>query len=99
MKQTIRVMDLQISGYTFRTEPAFINWEIVAGLEAHDVLFFDEQIHSALHCAIWAMSRHDPIDNAIRAPAVVRGVVKVRAKLLDDPIQMFDSAHESIREP
>jgi hypothetical protein len=45
------------------------------------------------------MSGHDAIDHAIRAPAIVRGVVKVRAKLLDDPILMFDSAHESIREP
>jgi hypothetical protein len=29
----------------------------------------------------------------------VRRVVKMRTKLLDDLIQMFDFTHESIREP
>jgi hypothetical protein len=45
------------------------------------------------------MSGHDAINDSIGAPATVRGVVKMRAKLLDDLIQMFDSAHESIRDP
>jgi hypothetical protein len=63
------------------------------------MIVFDQQVHSALHCAIRAVSGHDAIDHSIGTPAIVRCVVKVRSKLLDDLIQMFDSAHESIREP
>ena len=99
MKQTIRMMDLQVSSHAFRAKPAFINGKVIARLNADYMIAFNEKIHSALDCTVRAMSGHDTINDSIGAPAVVRCVVKVRAKLLDDLIQMFDSAHESIREP
>src|SRR6185369_9624502 len=99
MKQTIGMMHLQVSGYTFRTKPSFVNGKVIARLDANHVIVFNEQVHSALDGAIGTVSGHDAIDHAIGAPAAVRRVVKVRAKLLDDLIQMFDFTHESIREP
>src|ERR1041385_4094263 len=99
MKQPIGMMNLEISCYTFRTQPSFINRKVVARLNSDHVIVFNEQVHSALNCAIRAMSGHDAIDHAIRAPAVVRSIVQVRTKLVDDLIQMFDSTHESILEP
>jgi len=54
------------------------------------VIVFDEQVHSALNRAIRAVCGHDTIDHAIRAPAIVWRIVKMRSKLLDDLIQVFD---------
>lgn len=99
MKQAIRMMDLKVSSHAFRAKPAFIYGKLIARLYADYMIVFDQQVHSALHCAIRAVSGHDAIDHSIGTPAIVRCVVKVRSKLLDDLIQMFDSAHESIREP
>src|SRR6185503_2832552 len=87
------MVDLQVSGHTFRTKPSFINGKVVTRLKTHDVIVFDEQVHSALHSAIGAVSGYDPIDHAICAPAIMRGVVEMRTKRVDDLFQVFDSTH------
>src|SRR6185369_11065161 len=99
MKQPIGMMNLQIGSHTFWTEPAFVNWKVITRLNTNNVISFDKQVHSALHCAIRAVSWHHTIDHAIRAPAAMRRVVKMRTKVLDDLIQMFDFTHQSTREP
>jgi hypothetical protein len=40
------------------------------------------------------MSRHDFVDDPIRAPATMRGIMKVWSVSFNDLIQMFDSAHD-----
>src|SRR5829696_5833225 len=88
------MMHLQVSCYSFRTKPAFINWKVIARLNTDHVIVFDEQVHSTLNRAIWAVSGYYAIDHSIRAPAVMRGVVEMRAVCLDDLIKMFDFTHD-----
>src|SRR5688500_8506117 len=87
------MMDLQVGRYSFRTKPSFINGKVVTRLNTHDVIVFDEEVHSALDSAIWAVSGHHTINHAIRAPATMRRVVEMRTVHVDDLIQMFDSTH------
>jgi len=65
----------------------------IARLEADDVVPLDEQVHAALHGAVRAVRRHDPVNHAIRAPALVRLVVQVRPELLDYLLQVADLSH------
>lgn len=88
------MMDLQVSCDSFRTKPSFINRKVVTRLDTYDVIVFNEQVHAALHCAIWTVGRHDAIDHTIRAPATMRGVVQMRPIFLNDLLEMFDSTHE-----
>src|SRR5215218_446137 len=88
------MMDLQVSRYSFWAESSFVNREVIAGLKTHHVIVFDKQVHSALNCAIRAVSGHHAIDHSIRAPAIMRCVVKMRTIRLNDLIQMFDSTHD-----
>src|SRR5215213_7824117 len=88
------MMDLQVSCYTFRAEPSFINRKVIAGLNTHHMIVLDEQVHSALNSAIWAVSGHHTIDHSIRAPAIMRGVVEMRTIRLNDLLQVFDFTHD-----
>src|SRR5687768_15002991 len=102
MKQTIGMMDLEVSRYSFRTKPAFVHRKVIAWLDADYVIVFHEQVHSTLDRAIRAVCGDDAIDHPISAPTVVGCVVKMRAIRLDDLVQMFNFTHEvsrSMREP
>ena len=94
MKQSIRMMDLEVSSHSLRAQPSFIDGKVVTRLDAYDVIVFDEEVHAALHRAIRTVSRHHAIDHAVGAPATVRSVVQVRTIFLNDLIEMFDSTHE-----
>lgn len=98
MKQTIRMMDLKVSGHSFWAEPSFIDWKVVARFHSHHVLVLDEEVHSTLNSAIRAVSGHHAIDHTIRAPAIVRGVVEMGPILVDNLIQKFDFTHD-VRDP
>ena len=92
MKQTIRMMYLQVSRHAFRTKPAFVNRKVIARLDTDDVIVLDEQVHPALHGAVRAMRRHHAIDHAIRTPAAVWRVVQVRAitpRLSDPDVRLY----------
>ena len=78
------MMSLQISRHAFRTQPALVDRKIIARLEADELAFFDQQIHSALHAAIRAVRRHNLINHAVSLPAAVGRVVQVRTESLDD---------------
>src|SRR5678816_2785099 len=94
MKQAIRMMDLEVSRYSFRTQAPFVDGKVVTRLHAHNVIVFDQQIHTALHRAIRTVSGHDAIDHAISTPTIMRRVMQMRTIRLDDLFQMFDSTHD-----
>jgi len=83
------VMGLKVGRNAFRAEPAFVYGKIVSRLDAHDVVLFDKQIHSALHPAIWAMCRHDLVDLSLSAPTAVRSIVKMRSEAVDSAGEIF----------
>ena len=78
------MMNLQVSGYAFGTQPAFIDRKIVAWLETDDMIVFDQKIHAALHRAVRAMCRHDFVYHAVRTPTAVRRVMQMWTEGLDD---------------
>src|SRR6266536_1116399 len=96
MQQTIRMMNLQVGRYTFRTQTAFIHRKIVARLETYDVVVFDQEIHAALHRAVRTVCRHHFVYYAIRAPAAVWRIMQVRSEGFDDPFEIFDFAHKEL---
>jgi hypothetical protein len=93
MEQAIGMMNLQVGGDSFRAQPAFIDRKVIPWFESNNVILLDQQVHTALHCAIRAMCRHDPVDNSVRAPTIVRGIVEMRTIRLNYLIQIFDSTH------
>jgi hypothetical protein len=93
MKQAVWMVRLQISGDAFWTEPSFVDRKIIARLKAYDLSFFDQQVHAALHGAVRAMRGHNPVNDAVCAPAVMRRVVQVRPELLNYLRQISDFAH------
>ena len=79
-------MGLKIGGHALRAEFPFIDRKVITRLKSHDVVVRHKQIHPALHTAIWTMRRHDLVDHASRLPAAPRLIMKMRAKLVDDPV-------------
>ena len=80
IKQSIGVMDLQICSYALWTKSAFVNWKVITRFHTDYMVLLDEQIHSTLHRAVRTMRRDNPIDYAIRTPATVRRIMKMRTK-------------------
>src|SRR5207253_3831467 len=68
IKKTIRMVNLKISRHAFWTEAAFVDGEIIARLEAYDVVVLYKQVHAALHCAVWTVRRHNLVNDAVSAP-------------------------------
>ena len=96
MKQAVRVMNLQVSGYAFGAQTAFIDGKIVSWLEADDMIVFHQKIHAALHRAVRAVCRHDFVYHAVRTPAVVRRIVKMWTEDFNYLFEMLDLAHKLI---
>ena len=84
------------AGRAFGTEPAFINWKVVARLNPDHMVLLNQKIHAALYAAIRAMSRHDFVDDPIRAPAAIGRVMKVGPIGLNDLIEIFYFTHTEI---
>src|SRR5207237_6339173 len=89
IQQTIRMVDLQVSSNSLGAKTALIHWKVVTGLDANDMIVLNQKVHAALHRAVWTMRRHDFVDHSIRAQAIVRRIVKMRAKVITDLIGMF----------
>jgi hypothetical protein len=96
MKQAVGVMNLQVSGYAFGAQTAFIDGKIVPWLEADDMIVFDKKIHAALHPAVWAVCRHNFVYHTVRTPTAVRRVVQMWTVGFDYLFEMLDFAHASI---
>ena len=77
MKQAVRVMNLQVSGYAFGAQTAFIDGKIVPGLEADDMSVFHKKSRAALHRAVRAVCRHDFVYYTVRTPTAVLRVVQM----------------------
>jgi hypothetical protein len=58
------------------------------------MVVFYEEVHSTLHSAVRTMRGNNSIDNPIRAPAIVRGIMKVRPKRVYDLIEIFNFTHD-----
>src|SRR5688500_1962364 len=88
------MVDLQVSGYAFWAQAAFVDRKIVAWLETDDVIVLYQQVHAALHSAIRAVGRHHFVDQSICAPASVRRIVQMRTVGFDYLFQILYLAHE-----
>src|SRR5215216_2640609 len=87
------MMDLEIGRNTFGAQSPFIHRKVVSRLNSDDVVLFHKEIHSALHCAVWTMRRHDFVDDAIRTPAAVRRIMQMRAVSFNNTFEVADFTH------
>jgi len=83
-------MCLQICGYAFWTQAALVHGKVVPRLDPYYMIFFDKQIHPALHSAIWAMCRNHLVDVTLGAPTTEWLVVKMRAKAVNDASKVLN---------
>src|SRR5205085_8565036 len=87
-------MNLQVGRDALRAQTPLVDGEVVARLEADDVVPLDEQVHAALHRAVGAVCRDDLVYHAVCAPAPVRLVVQVRPELFDYLLKVSDFTHK-----
>src|SRR6185503_17205329 len=83
VQQPIRVMNLQVGRDSFGTETALVDREVITRLEPDDMVFFNQQVQTALDRAVRAVGRHNTVDSPVRAPAIPRLVVQVRAEFFN----------------
>ena len=83
IKQPVGVVVLEITLNPFRTETAFVEREFFPRFKTDHLVVFDQELDAALHPAETAMRLDDLIWLVASGVSFARGIVKVRAKQVD----------------